>query len=209
MKFASVIVLALMAFSASAQVSEHRLLNAGDEPQNWLTYSGTYRSQRYSTLNQITPLNVKNLEMKWVFQADSVQKMEATPLVVDGVMYVTQPPDDIVSMDAKSGRVYWMYHYAVPPEAHLCCGLVNRGLAILGNTLYMGTVDGHLVAVDAKDGHLLWDIARRRQQIWIWVHRSAARSEGQSNYRGGGSGKRDPRICICLFGRNGRAGMEI
>jgi alcohol dehydrogenase (cytochrome c) len=158
MKFASVMVMTLMAFSVSAQVSEHRLLNPGNEPQNWLTYSGSYRSQRYSTLSQITPENAKNLEMKWVFQADSVQKMESTPLVVDGVMYVTQAPDDIVSMDAKTGRVYWIYHYPVPADAHLCCGLVNRGLAILGNTLYMGTVDGHLLAVDAKDGQLLWDV---------------------------------------------------
>ena len=162
MKFVSVIVLMLMAASLSAQVSNHRLLNAGNEPQNWLTYSGTYQSQRYSTLNQITPANAKNLEMKWVFQADSVQKMEVTPLVVDGMMYITQAPDDIVSLDAKTGRVYWIYHYAVPADAHLCCGLVNRGLAILGDTLYMGTVDGHLVAVDAKDGHALWDDSRRR-----------------------------------------------
>ena len=103
MRFASVIVMMLMAFSVSAQVSEHRLLNASDEPQNWLTYSGTYKSQRYSTLNQITPANAKNLEMKWAFQADSVQKMEVTPLVVDGVMYITQAPDDIVSLDAKTG----------------------------------------------------------------------------------------------------------
>lgn len=159
MRFISAIIMTLMALSASAQVSNRRLLNAASEPQNWLTYSGTYNSQRYSTLSQITPANAKDLEMKWVFQADSVQKMESTPLVVDGVMYVTQAPNDILAMDAKSGRVFWTYHYPTAPDAHLCCGLVNRGLAILGNTLYMGTVDGHLVAVDAKDGHLLWDVA--------------------------------------------------
>jgi alcohol dehydrogenase (cytochrome c) len=142
---------------AAAQVSYQQLLNAQNTPQNWLTYSGNYSGLRYSTLTQITPANAKDLEIKWVFQADSVQKMENTPLVVDGVMYITQPPNDIVALDAKLGRVFWIYHYPVPADAHLCCGLVNRGLAILGNTLFMGTVDGHLLAVDAKDGHLLWD----------------------------------------------------
>jgi alcohol dehydrogenase (cytochrome c) len=158
MKFAWAMILCLAASSVAAQVSYQQLLNAQNEPQNWLTYSGSYAGLRYSTLNQITPANAKDLEIKWVFQADSVQKLESTPLVVNGVLYLTQPPDDIIALDAKSGRTFWIYHYPVPTEAHLCCGLVNRGLAILGNTLYMGTVDGHLVAVDTKDGHLLWDI---------------------------------------------------
>ena len=144
--------------TSSAQVSQQQLLDAASAPQNWLMYSGSYQSQRYSTLSQITPANAKDLEIKWVFQADSVQKMEATPLVVNGVMYVTQPPNDIIALDAKEGRVFWTYHYPVPTDVHLCCGLVNRGLAILGNTLFMGTVNGHLLAVDAKDGHLLWDV---------------------------------------------------
>jgi alcohol dehydrogenase (cytochrome c) len=159
MKIKSLAAIAfLLAASATfAQVSYQQLLDAASQPQNWLTYSGSYKSQRYSTLSQITPDNAKNLEIKWIFQADSVQKMESTPLVVNGIMYVTQAPDDIVALDAKEGRVFWIYHYPVPADAHLCCGLVNRGLAILGNTLFMGTVNGHLVAVDAKDGHLLWD----------------------------------------------------
>jgi alcohol dehydrogenase (cytochrome c) len=157
MKQFCVIAMLLAATSVSAQVSSKRLLDAGSEPQNWLTYSGTYNSLRYSSLAQITPENAKDLEIKWIFQADSVQKLESSPLVVDGVMYLTQPPNDIIALDAKEGRVFWIYHYPVPAEAHLCCGLVNRGLAISGNTLFMGTVDGHLVAVDAKDGHQLWD----------------------------------------------------
>lgn len=142
----------------NAQVTDEHLLHAGQEPQNWLTYSGTYSSQRYSTLDQITPANVKNLEMEWVFQADSLQKMEATPIVVDGVMYVTQAPNDVVALDARTGRVFWTYHYEVSPEARLCCGRVNRGLAIHGNTLFMGTLDGHLVALDATSGRVVWNV---------------------------------------------------
>ncbi len=144
--------------SLNGQVTDERLLHAGQEPQNWLTYSGTYSSQRYSTLDQITPGNVKNLETQWVFQADSLQKMEATPIVVDGVMYVTQAPNDIVALDARTGRVFWTYQYEVSPEARVCCGRVNRGLAIHGNTLFMGTLDGHLVALDATSGRVVWNI---------------------------------------------------
>ena len=142
----------------NAQVTYERLLHAGQEPQNWLTYSGTYLGQRYSTLDQITPANAKNLEMQWVFQADSLQKMEASPIVVDGVMYVTQAPNDVVALDAKTGRVFWTYQYEVSPDARLCCGRVNRGLAIHGNTLFMGTLDGHLVALDATSGRVVWNI---------------------------------------------------
>ena len=84
---------------------------------------------------------------------------EVTPLVVDGVMYIVQPPNDIVALDAATGRMFWIYSYNPSPQARPCCGRVNRGLAILGDTLFMGTIDGHLIAIDAKNGKLLWDIA--------------------------------------------------
>ena len=111
---------------------------AAKEPQNWLTYSGGYTSQRYSALDQITPRNVKKLEQKWVFQAESLQKFETTPLVVDGIMYLTQPPNDVVALDARTGRIFWIYQYRPAPDSKPCCGAVNRGLAILGDTLVHG-----------------------------------------------------------------------
>ena len=139
-----------------AQVSSSRLLNAAAEPQNWLTYSGTYFSQRHSPLKQIEPANVKNLEMKWVFQAQSLNSFSATPLVVDGVMYLTQAPNDVVALDAKTGRTFWIYRYT-PSPGRLCCrGLVNRGVAMLDDTIFMATLDAFVVAIDAKNGHLLW-----------------------------------------------------
>lgn len=157
---ASILLLLASIFplALEAQVTSERLLHATNEPQNWLLYSGSYASQRFSQLKQIDPANVKNLDLKWVFQAQSLQKFETTPLVVDGVMYLTQSPDDIVAVDAKSGRVFWIYHYATSPAARPCCGIVNRGLAILGDTLFMATVDAHLIAVDAKDGHAMWNV---------------------------------------------------
>jgi alcohol dehydrogenase (cytochrome c) len=141
-----------------AQVFAERLLQASKEPHNWLSYSGTYSSHRHSTLNQVTPANAKNLELKWVFQAASTQKFEATPLVVDGVMYLTQPPNDLVALDAKTGRIFWIYEHRPSPEARVCCGAVNRGLAIHGDTLFMGTIDARLIAIDAKGGKPLWNI---------------------------------------------------
>jgi alcohol dehydrogenase (cytochrome c) len=146
------------------QVSFNRILDANKEPQNWLTYSGTVLSQRYSLLNQITPANVRNLELKWIFQSRSLEKFEATPLVVDGILYTVQAPNDVVAIDARTGRVFWVYEYASSPEARPCCGRVNRGLAILNDVLYMGTIDGHLLAIDAKSGRPIWNAAVARAE---------------------------------------------
>jgi alcohol dehydrogenase (cytochrome c) len=148
----------LLACSLSAQVSFDRLLRAPEEPANWLTYSGNYRSHRYSGLEQITPANIKNLEMRWVFQTRTQEKFETTPLVVDGVMYLTQPPNDVFALDAATGRVFWTYNYRQEPGTRPCCGNVNRGLAIIGDTLFMGTVDARLIALDAKSGRVLWNV---------------------------------------------------
>src|SRR5216117_2285190 len=134
-----------------AQVSNDRLLRSADEPRNWMMYSGTYASQRYSTLSQINPSNVKTLEQKWIFQAEALEKFETTPLVVDGIMYITQAPSDAVALDAKTGRVFWIYRYYPSRDTKPCCGSVNRGLAILGDTLF-------LAALDAKSGRPLWNV---------------------------------------------------
>src|SRR5579871_3309747 len=139
----------LAAGSLAAQVSFDRIQNAGKEPQNWLTYSGNLSGQRYSELTQISPDNVKNLEMKWAFQARSTEKFETTPIVVDGIMYITQAPNDVIALDAVTGRTYWIYSYVPSTDSRPCCGRVNRGVAILGETLYMATLDSHLVALDA------------------------------------------------------------
>jgi alcohol dehydrogenase (cytochrome c) len=156
----AVLMVCLAVSSSSAQVTFDHLLRTDQEPQNWLTYSGSLTGQRYSLLTQITPQNVKSLQLEWVLQtrgpAEPTSKYEATSLVVDGVLYSVQPPNVIVAVDAVTGRVFWTYPYNPSPLARACCGRVNRGLAILGHTLFMGTIDGNLVAVDARDGRLLW-----------------------------------------------------
>ena len=154
---ARTLLLLAMAGSLPAQVSFDRILNANKEPQNWLTYSGTTLSQRHSLLTQITPANVKNLELQWVLQSRSLEKYEATSIVADGVLYTVQAPNDIVALDAASGRIYWTYSYTPGKDARPCCGRVNRGVAILGDTLFMGTIDAHLVAIDARSGKPIWN----------------------------------------------------
>jgi alcohol dehydrogenase (cytochrome c) len=153
----STLLLISVTGSLWAQVSFDRLLNTTKEPQNWLTYSGTMMSQRYSALTQVTPENVKNLELQWVYQARSLEKFEATALVVDGIMYTVQAPNDVIALDAVTGRVFWTYQFTPSTASRPCCGRVNRGLAILGDTLFMGTIDAHLIAIDAKNGKPLWD----------------------------------------------------
>src|SRR5450631_1271711 len=154
---ARALLVMLAAASLDAQVTFDRLLHADKEPQNWLSYSGSTSSQRYSALTQINPDNAKNLTLQWAFQARSTEKFEATPLVVDGTMYLTQAPNDVVALDAASGEIKWLYSYSPSRDARPCCGRVNRGVAILGNTLYMATIDAHLIALDARDGKVVWD----------------------------------------------------
>ncbi len=149
--------LAVGSIVAARQAGDARLLHPADAPQNWLMYSGAYSGQRYSPLHQIDPANVKNLEMQWIYQGQVLGSWESSPLVVDGVMYVTQRPNDIVALDARTGRIFWIYKHVVPNDFKVCCGANNRGLAIHGHTLFMGTLDAHLVAVDAHDGRQLWD----------------------------------------------------
>ena len=155
--FAALLLLPGALWAQSAPVTYDRLLHADAEPQNWLTYSGSYDSRRFSKLSEINRSNVKSLALKWIYQLESLQKPETSPLVVNGVMYLTQPPNDVVALDARSGRPFWIYQYRPAPGYKVCCGAVNRGLAILGDTLYMGTVDAHLIAIDAKNGRPLWD----------------------------------------------------
>jgi alcohol dehydrogenase (cytochrome c) len=155
----ALMLLSLLPFALDAQITYDRLLRAAQEPQNWLTYSGGYSSLRHSLLRQIDPTNAKNLEQKWVFQVDSsLQNFEATPLVVDGIMYFTQPINDVVALDAKTGRVFWIFRHNLPPDIKPCCGSVNRGVAILGDTLFYGTLDGQLIALDTKSGRPVWTV---------------------------------------------------
>ncbi|HIF87344.1 MAG TPA: PQQ-dependent dehydrogenase, methanol/ethanol family [Gammaproteobacteria bacterium] len=143
---------------AFTPITWERLLNAGDEPENWLMYSGTLDSQRYSKLDQINTSNVATMELKWAYQIPVIDRAETVPLVVDGIMFITEAPSNLVAVDAATGRQYWRYDHELPDDLRICCGRNNRGVAILGETLYMSTLDAHLVAIDARTGNVLWDV---------------------------------------------------
>jgi alcohol dehydrogenase (cytochrome c) len=140
-----------------AQVTAARIEHAAEEPQNWLTYSATYDGQRYSGLTQITTRNVSQLAAQWVFQTPVTGKFESTPLIVDGVMYVTVANSNAYAIDARTGRPIWHYERVLPEKLRLCCGAVNRGFAIVGDRVFMATLDAHVVALDSKTGNVVWD----------------------------------------------------
>ncbi len=152
---ARALLLALPSAAQPLPVAYDRLLRAPDEPANWLMYGGDYRSHHYSALDQIHAGNVHRLRAKWIYQMHR-SKIETTPLVVNGVMYVTRPPSDVIALDAETGLALWTFEYRLSARPYVCCGEVNRGLALLGHTLYLATLDAKLVALDARSGRLLW-----------------------------------------------------
>ena len=155
---AAVCSISVFAIRTQAQVTAERLLNASKEPQNWLMYNGDYAGQRYSELEQINVGTAKGLVPKWAYQTMAGGKFETTPLVVDGVLYGTGQDDRAFALDARTGRPIWQYQRALPGDIRPCCGRVNRGLAILGDKVFMGTLDSHVIALDTKTGNVVWDV---------------------------------------------------
>ncbi len=137
-------------------VTPERLRDANKEPQNWLTYSGGYASQRHSLLTTIRPTNARDLELKWVFQSRSLERHQVTPLVVNGTMYTIQSPNDVIALNAVTGKQIWAYSYTPDPAARNCCGKLSRGLAVAGDTVFLASFDARMIAIDAKTGRELW-----------------------------------------------------
>jgi alcohol dehydrogenase (cytochrome c) len=148
-----------------------RILKSSQEPHNWLTYGGSLTSQRHSGLSQITLENAKDLELKWVFQSRSLEKHEVTPLVVDGVMYTIQSPNDVIALNASTGKTIWTYTHKPEAAARNCCGRLTRGLAILGDKLFLAALDARMIAIDAKTGKELWNTeAADPKQGYAFTH---------------------------------------
>jgi len=124
---------------------------------NWLTFGGNYANHRFSPLTQIGPENVAKLQPLWTFQTNTLGNFETTTLLRDNVLYVTGPQNVAWAVDARSGRQIWRYRRELPDNLTACCGLVNRGFAALGETLFMTTLDAHLLALDMKTGAIVWD----------------------------------------------------
>jgi alcohol dehydrogenase (cytochrome c) len=138
--------------------SWERLVNSDKEPQNWLNYGGNQASHRFSSLDQINKTNIKQLQTSWIFQTGELRGgLNATPMVVDGVMYLMGPMNRVFALDATNGQVLWKYFYKISVQG-IPYQRGSRGLAVAYGKVYFGTLDNHFVALDAKTGRELWDL---------------------------------------------------
>jgi len=138
-------------------VDDGRILRS--DPAEWLTYAGSYLGHRHTRLAQIDPQGVGRLRLAWVAQMPSIDReLEVSPIVADGVMFVTQSRGGVVALDARNGAVIWQYSYQAPEDLSVCCGAPNRGVAIFGNSVFVSTIDAHLVALDVETGKERWNI---------------------------------------------------
>jgi glucose dehydrogenase len=130
-------------------------------PSDWLTYSGNYQAHRFSPLTQITRQNVAQLKPFWIYQVRRTGIVETSPIVADGVMYITEPPSTVTALDVRTGGPLWTWTPAIPTDVIIIGSPpVNRGVAVLDDMVFVGTVHGHLVALDAKSGAAAVDVAR-------------------------------------------------
>jgi alcohol dehydrogenase (cytochrome c) len=140
----------------AVNVSQSMLNGAGGQATNWLHTNGSYDQARYYPGGQINTRNIKNLRPVFVVQTEVVESMETAPIVVDGLMYLTTSYNHVYAVDAATGREFWHYKHKMGPITTFCCGPNNRGVAISGGRLFMGTLDAKLIALDAKTGAVLW-----------------------------------------------------
>ncbi len=149
------------ALPAAAAVDSDRLLGAESEPGNWMSYGRTYSEQRFSPLDQIREENVGDLGLAWSFDLETKRGVEATPIVVDGVMYTTSAWSIVHALDARTGTKLWTYDPKVAKDKskHACCDVVNRGVAVYEGQVFFGALDGRLIALDAATGRVNWSVA--------------------------------------------------
>ncbi len=147
-----------MDVDATGAINAKALLEAAGNTEDWLSYGRTYDEQRFSPLVAIGTGNVKDLGLAWFADMDTARGQEATPIVIDGKIYITTAWSKVKAYDGVSGKLLWEYDPKVPGEtgAKACCDVVNRGLATWGNRLYLGTLDGRLVALDRDTGKEVW-----------------------------------------------------
>jgi PQQ-dependent dehydrogenase (methanol/ethanol family) len=145
---------------ARFDVDGERIASADAEPGNWLSHGRTYDEQRFSPLDLVNDANVGELGLAWFYDFDTKRGLEATPLVVDGVMFTTGSWSRVYALDARNGELLWSYDPEVPPEwsVHACCDVVNRGVALRQGAVFVGTLDGRLVSLDAADGTVNWSV---------------------------------------------------
>jgi quinohemoprotein ethanol dehydrogenase len=160
-----------------AAVDTRRIVQADREPGNWMSYGRTYDEQRFSPLKQINENNVSELGLAWFYDQNTFRGIEGTPLVVDGVMYATSAWTVTFALDAKTGKELWRYDPKVPPEWNrfVCCDVVSRGLAVWAGKVIIATLDGRLIALDARDGKPIWETLTVDNKNWPYSITGAPR----------------------------------
>lgn len=145
----------------AAAVNAARLIAANAEPGNWMSHGRTYDEQRFSPLNQVSTENVSELGLAWSFDLGTKRGVEATSIIVDGVMYTTSAWSIVHALDARDGSLLWTYDPGVAKDKtqHACCDAVNRGVAVWEGKVFLGVLDGRLVSLDAATGEVVWSIA--------------------------------------------------
>jgi alcohol dehydrogenase (cytochrome c) len=160
----TVLGVALVAQNAPApalpthDITAKDLLAGNGDGTRWLSVHGDYSAQRFSPLTQITPANAAQLRPVWTFQTGVIGNFEATPIVIDGILYTAGTLNNAWAVDGKTGKRLWSYSRRLPEGLKVCCGPVNRGFAVYHDRLYMTTLDAHLIALEAKTGKLVWDV---------------------------------------------------
>ena len=149
----------LLVLASDFDITQQRVIESTDQPDQWLVHGRTYSEQRYSPLNQINTETVKNLGIAWIFETDTNRGHEATPIVVDDIMFSTSAWSIVYANNAKTGEMIWKYDPKVPKEKayFVCCDVVNRGVAVWQGKVFLGTIDGRLIALDAKTGEMIWE----------------------------------------------------
>ena len=141
-------------------INSERIINANNEPQNWLSHGRDYHEQRFSPLNQINLETINKLQLEWSLDMGTTRGLEATPIVDNGIMFVSSTWSVVHAVDAKTGKELWVYDPDVPRSwaRKVCCDVVNRGVAVWESQVYFGTIDGRLISLDAKTGKKIWEI---------------------------------------------------
>ncbi|MFC3834699.1 MULTISPECIES: PQQ-dependent dehydrogenase, methanol/ethanol family [Deinococcus] len=147
--------------AASAQMSAYTAVTdarlAAPEASNWLSTRGNQMNWGYSALDKITPANVSKLQPAWAYSTGQSEGHEAAPIVNNGIMFITSPMNKLFALDATTGVMLWKYERELPDDITSCCDVVNRGVAVYGDMVYMGTLDAHMLAFNAKTGKIVWD----------------------------------------------------
>ena len=188
------------AAGVGSPITARRIIEADQEPGNWLTHGRTYSEQRFSPLHQINDKNVKDMGLAWHFDFGTNRGLEATPLVIDGVMYATGNWSVVHAVDAKTGKPLWKYDPQVDRAwaVHLCCDVINRGVAAWGDKIFVGTLDGRLIALQAATGKQVWEVQTIDQQ-WPYSITGAPRVANGKVFIGNGGAELGVRGYVTAY----------